>query len=122
MLLPVGEELSCSAIALVEPWACVEDAYVSRERRSIKAAGQMLVVTDSDIGKSVFENIFGQYGRPGQITWVGLAEPPGGLCMPAKKAADISELNEAGFDDVIYFGSDAEIAESLFAKSASTAC
>ena len=49
MLLPVGEEFSCSAIALVEPWACVEDAYASRERTGIKKDGQMLVVSDLEI-------------------------------------------------------------------------
>ncbi|MHC4546369.1 MAG: alcohol dehydrogenase catalytic domain-containing protein, partial [Planctomycetota bacterium] len=46
MLIPVSEELSASAIALVEPWACVEDAYVSGERTCIKTDGQMLVVAD----------------------------------------------------------------------------
>jgi threonine dehydrogenase-like Zn-dependent dehydrogenase len=32
-LIPVGEERGASAIALVEPWACVEDSYVTREGR-----------------------------------------------------------------------------------------
>src|SRR4030042_591804 len=31
MLIPVSANLSASAVALVEPWACVEDAYLSRE-------------------------------------------------------------------------------------------
>ena len=30
MLIPVSEEFSGSAIALVEPWACVEDAYACK--------------------------------------------------------------------------------------------
>ena len=33
-LIPVGEERSASAIALVEPWACVEDSYVTRRTKS----------------------------------------------------------------------------------------
>jgi threonine dehydrogenase-like Zn-dependent dehydrogenase len=116
MLLPVGEELSCSAIALVEPWACVEDAYASKERTGIKAGGKMLVVADNDVTLGVFENLLNQYGRPGQITWVGRGASPDKLGVPVKKAADISSLPDAGFDDVIYFGSNAEIIESLFAK------
>ena len=116
MLLPVGEELSRSAIALVEPWACVEDAYASKERTGIKAGGKMLVVADNDVTEGVFENLFDQYGRPGQITWVGWSAPPDKLGVPVKKTADISALPDAGFDDVIYFGSNSEIVESLFAK------
>jgi len=116
MLLPVSDDLSCSAIALVEPWACVEDAYASKERTGIKTNGRMLIVVDNDITEGVLENLFDQYGRPGQITWVGRAASPDKLGVPVKKAAGISDLPDAGFDDVIYFGSDAEIVESLFAK------
>src|SRR5437870_2432311 len=36
-LIPVKEEKSASAIALVEPWACVENSYVNRERQAVKA-------------------------------------------------------------------------------------
>lgn len=116
MLLPVGEELSRSAIALVEPWACVEDAYASKERTGIKAGGKMLIVADNDVNERVLENLFDQYDRPGRITWVGRSAPPDKLGVPVKKAADISSLPDVGFDDVIYFGSNAEIVESLFAK------
>ncbi|MHC4264496.1 MAG: alcohol dehydrogenase catalytic domain-containing protein, partial [Planctomycetota bacterium] len=35
MLIPVSEEISASAAALIEPWACVENAYVSKERQEI---------------------------------------------------------------------------------------
>src|SRR6185503_17218271 len=39
-LIPVGEEKSASAVALVEPWACVEDSYINKERQTIKAGGK----------------------------------------------------------------------------------
>ena len=39
-LIPVGEEKSASAIALVEPWACVEGSYQNRERQAVKAGGR----------------------------------------------------------------------------------
>src|SRR5512136_489693 len=35
-LIPVSEDLSASAVALVEPWACVEDSYANPERRGVK--------------------------------------------------------------------------------------
>ena len=122
MLIPVSEELSASAIALVEPWACVEDAYVSGERTNIKTDGQMLVVADVKIGKDTFTNLFGRYGKPAQITWVAVGavrEPPIlKLDVPVKRVADVSELADAGYDDVIYFGSDVNTVEDLFAKVA----
>ena len=37
MLIPAPEDLSASAIALVEPWACVEDAYVEKQRQHVQA-------------------------------------------------------------------------------------
>ena len=36
MLLLVGKKLSSSAVALVEPWACVEDAYATSRTAKIK--------------------------------------------------------------------------------------
>jgi threonine dehydrogenase-like Zn-dependent dehydrogenase len=120
MLLPVGEEFSRSAIALVEPWACVEDAYASKERTGVKAGGRMLVIADNAVTEGVFEELFDQYGGPGQITWVGQTSPPDKLSVQVKIAADISDLPDAGYDDVIYFGSNAEIIESLFAKIGSS--
>ncbi len=36
MLIPVPEDLSASSIALCEPWACVEDAYVDKQRRTLR--------------------------------------------------------------------------------------
>ena len=44
MLLPASEGLASSAIALVEPWACVEDSYVARERRGPKPGGKSMTI------------------------------------------------------------------------------
>jgi threonine dehydrogenase-like Zn-dependent dehydrogenase len=118
MLIPVSEELSGSAIALVEPWACVEDAYASKERRSLKTNGKMLVAADTEIDGDVFRNLLNHYGRPEQITWVSKSPAPAGLDAAVKGDANISELTDAGYDDVIYYGSDAETVEALFAKVA----
>ncbi len=118
MLLPVSEELSGSAVALVEPWACVEDAYASTERTSLKTGGHMLVVADVEVPESAFGDLFSRYGKPTQITWISKAPAPAGLSVPIKKAVNIAELSEAGYDDVIYFGSVPEVVEALFTKVA----
>jgi len=117
MLLPVGEELSGSAVALVEPWACVEDAYASTERTSLKADGHMLVVADVEVPKKTFEDLFSRYGKPAQITWISKSPPPE-LGIKVKNAANVTELADAGYNDVIYFGSSTEVVEALFAKVA----
>ena len=40
MFIPAPEDLSASAIALCEPWACVEDAYVEKQRQTFKTRRQ----------------------------------------------------------------------------------
>jgi threonine dehydrogenase-like Zn-dependent dehydrogenase len=118
MLLPVSEELSGSAVALVEPWACVEDAYASTERTSLKANGHMLVVADMEVPENAFEDLFSRYDKPAQITWASKAPALAGLSIPIKKVENIAELTDAGYDDVIYFGSVPKVVEALFAKVA----
>jgi threonine dehydrogenase-like Zn-dependent dehydrogenase len=118
MLLPVSEELSGSAVALVEPWACVEDAYVSTERTSLKKDGHMLVVADTKVTAETFQNLFNRYGKPARITWLSETPIPAGLEFTADRAASISALTDVCYDDIIYFGSEAKVVEALFAKVA----
>jgi len=119
MLLHASEKLSGSAIALAEPWACVEDAYASEERTSIKADGQMLVAADVEVTEGAFGNLFKRYGRPARITWLSQSPIPAGLKALTKRAMRISALTDASYDDIIYFGSDAKVVEVLLAKIAS---
>jgi len=118
MLIPAGEELSASAIALVEPWACVEQAYAVRERQRIKAGGRMLVVAQAELAARPLRTLFRRYGRPAQVIWVGDAAAPPQLEVPAQRAASLDGLPEASCDDVIYFGSQAQMAERLWATAA----
>jgi threonine dehydrogenase-like Zn-dependent dehydrogenase len=104
MLIPVPEDLSSSALALVEPWACVEDAYVDKQRQTLQTNGKMLVVGDMQVEPGQLDNLFRRYGKPADITWKAMAE--------------VDSLKDAGFDDVIYFGANAEMATKLFAKVA----
>ncbi|MEJ2703383.1 MAG: alcohol dehydrogenase catalytic domain-containing protein [Sedimentisphaerales bacterium] len=118
MLLPVGEELSGSAVALVEPWACVEDAYVSTERTGIKANGHMLVVADTQITEETFRDLFARFGKPGRITRISKTPPTDEFDIEIEAVANVEGLADAGFDDVIYFGSAPEVVEALFGKIA----
>jgi D-arabinose 1-dehydrogenase-like Zn-dependent alcohol dehydrogenase len=78
----------------------------------------MLVVAETELTEDVFGNLFEHYGQPGQITWVSKFAVPSGLDIAITKAADISETADAGYDDVIYFGSEASTVEVLFGKVA----
>ena len=116
LLIAVGEKLSASEVALVEPFACVEDAYACEERRTLATDGKMLVAADAAPRSDALVELFARYGRPGQITWLSEHSPPEGV--KATKAADLSGLEDAGYEDVVYFGCDADKVEKLFAKAA----
>jgi len=118
MLLPASEEISGSAIALAEPWACVEDAYVSTERATLKKDGRMLVVADTEVPQDTLANLINQCGQPAHITWISQSAPPANLGVPVEAATEIAKLADAGCDDVLYFGSKPEAVEALFAKVA----
>ena len=103
-LMRVGEEISASAVALVEPWACVEDSYANPERNTIKAGGRLaVVVADGRTAKGVRE-CFSPEGEPAEVRTVTPAE-----------AAD---LPAEGFDDIVFFGSDKATIETLNDKLA----
>lgn len=116
MLIPASKDLSASAVALVEPWACVEESYAVKERRSLKAGGKMLVVADKEIDEKVFNAFIDRFGRPCEITFA--AKPVAIKGVSVVSTESISELSDAFFDDVIYYGSDASTAAILFPKIA----
>jgi len=116
MLIPVPEHLSASAAALIEPLACVENAYTGKERKQIKAGGQMLIAADVVVTTNDLTELFKQYGQPGRITWASQYEPPKGAGVVMETCPDLGRLSDASFDDVIYLGCNPNRVESLFAK------
>jgi threonine dehydrogenase-like Zn-dependent dehydrogenase len=102
MLIPVPEDPSASALALCEPWACVEDAYVDQQRQKLKTNGTMVVVGETRTPPEQLDALFARYGKPADITW--------------KTAAEIGDLKDAAFDDVVYFGTNADTVSRLFPK------
>jgi L-sorbose 1-phosphate reductase len=99
LLIPAPDELSAAAIALCEPWACVEEAYAEPQRRTLLDGGRLLVVGDEPVDPARIS------GLPGSPAEVGYA------------AADALESLPPGtYDDVVYFGSDPATVERLFAR------
>jgi threonine dehydrogenase-like Zn-dependent dehydrogenase len=114
-LIPVAEGPGASAVALLEPWACVEASYVYRERRELRRDGRLLVVADEGRGVDGLWTLVSQ-SRPAALTavvasdtqWTALAA----LDLPAA-ACGIDEMPRESFDDIVYFGADPVTIERL---------
>jgi D-arabinose 1-dehydrogenase-like Zn-dependent alcohol dehydrogenase len=102
-LIPVPENLSASAIALVEPWACVENSYVNPERQTLKSGGKLLVVTEGGISAASVAPLIAA-NMPASVTTISGAD-------------SAAQPNET-FDDIIYFGSSKPTIETLNDKLA----
>ncbi|MCC5876572.1 MAG: alcohol dehydrogenase catalytic domain-containing protein [Candidatus Sumerlaeia bacterium] len=121
-LLPVAEHLGASQAALVEPWACVEDSYVTRERQTILPGGRLLVVADEG---HVVEGIEGGFSKDGKSASVSVIyknsdqlEAANKLGIQVSEVASITDLADESFDDIIYFGADKKTLEVLNDKLA----
>ena len=103
-LIPVNDQLAASAVALVEPWACVEDSYVNIERQTIKAGGRLLLVADNPASISLEGLPSDPAGKPGEVL--------------RKTPAEVGSLANESFDDILYFGADKATLEILNDKLA----
>lgn len=123
-LIPVPEDLSASAVALVEPWSCVENAYASADRRTILAKGRLLVVADRGHHVTGLGAALDPVGPPASV--VAIAEEDSQRADLAHSGLDVSissplgELPDEGFDDIVYFGSSASTIEFLNDKLAAS--
>ncbi len=99
-LIPVSEHLSASAIAMIEPYACVEDSYVTDERVTITAGGNMLVVTDdANIKPEALKLPWSKQGMPAKIV--------------VRKSSELTDLPHEGFQDIIAFAPNKATVEIL---------
>ena len=101
MLIPAPEDLSASAIALVEPWACVEDAYRDRQRRELRTGGRALVVGETAVDPGRLSAL---PGRPARVEFT--------------TADKLDGQPDGAFDDIICFGANPATAERLWRKTA----
>lgn len=110
-LIPVGEGPSGSAVALIEPWACVEAAYAWGERQTLLPGGRLLVVVAG--GREVSglaEEVAA--AAPAVVTVVGAADAAQ-VGASFATADAIEGLGTHSFDDIVYFGSDAATIAAL---------
>ncbi len=116
-LIPVPDGFSASAVALVEPWACVESSYVTSDRNRLLPGGRLLVVADAGHKVAGLRDCLSQEGLPASVT-ACCAEPrqKGAvrrLGVAAVQMADLAGLADQAFDDILYFGSDRRTIEIL---------
>lgn len=113
-LIPVPEERSASAIALVEPWACVEDSYVTEERQGPKAGGRLLIVADAGAVLGGLNALAA--AAPASVTAILPDEAQRkALAATGLKAiaTELAALPNEGFNDVVYFGASKATIEVL---------
>ncbi len=105
-LIPVSKDLSASAAALVEPWACVENSYATAERQTIKADGKLLVVFEEGHDATGLEEAFSPDASPAEVR-----------TQPAD-VTEIAQLPDEHYDDIVYFGAVADTINALNDKLA----
>jgi D-arabinose 1-dehydrogenase-like Zn-dependent alcohol dehydrogenase len=113
-LIPVSEEPSASAVGLLEPWACVERAYATEERGTLKSGGALLVVAETGRAIAGLTELVNA-SAPGSVTAVvaDASQQAALEALGAVFAASAEELKAGTFDDIIYFGADPDRVEAL---------
>jgi len=118
-LVGVQEQRAAAAVALVEPWACVECSYATAERRTVKAGGRLLMVCAAPSCIEGLAESFSPDGPPAHITAVVDDAQKRRLTDLGLKFTAHECLCEIGrdeqFDDVIYFGHSAASIEAAAA-------
>jgi len=102
MLIPADDTLAASSVALVEPWACVEDSYVCLERQTIKEGGKLLIVGGSEEDANLQDFLASQPKPAETINYSG----------------DLDSIEDETIDDVLFFGADGALLEKVFVKVA----
>jgi len=121
-LIGVDAELSASAAALIEPWACVEGSYITQERNCIMQAGKLLVVADNGYEICGLRESFSGQGGPSSISAVCAEtlqyDEIKRLRIETKQIYSLNDVPDERFDDIIYFGSQKNVIEMLDDKLA----
>ncbi|MBT3192586.1 MAG: alcohol dehydrogenase catalytic domain-containing protein [Verrucomicrobia bacterium] len=113
LLSAPAEQRAASAFALSEPWACGEDAYQEVQRQGLKAGGNLLIVAQAKGDRDAAHAFLQENAQSAERVRVVLAE---GGCTCEGALSSLDEVPDNHFDDILYFGADADVVESLFAK------
>lgn len=97
-LIHVSDGPSAAAVGLIEPWATVEGSYAWKERGHVLPGGKLLVISDG--------------ATPGLAALVAKNEP--GETVQVDEAG-VAGLEGQSFDDIVYYGADAETIEAAAA-------
>jgi threonine dehydrogenase-like Zn-dependent dehydrogenase len=111
-LIPVSDRLAASAVALVEPWACVEAAYAWPERQTPVTGGRMAVVVAPGAQVTGLAELVAS-AAPSVLKVVGDAP----FAADADRVASVEDLT-GPFDDIVYAGAEAQTMEALGPKLA----
>jgi len=105
-LIPVGEAPSAGAVAMLEPWACVENAYACPERTGLAPGGSVLIVAETGTQAYGLVDLISQ-AQPSRVVVVGP--------LNAVLSAEFTSLDNltGWFDDIIYIGAQAETVETI---------
>jgi threonine dehydrogenase-like Zn-dependent dehydrogenase len=124
-LIPVEEAPSGSAVALLEPWACVEKSYASEERGTLTPGGRLLVAIDAGAPLRGLGTLVAA-ARPGAVTGL-VADAAGAALLDAalegsglewRRAEGADDPGAGPWDDIVYAGHDAATIERLAARLA----
>lgn len=111
-LIPVPERLGASSVALVEPWSCVEDSYVTRNRKTLQPGGRLLVVAEAGHRIVGLSEALSLGSPPASLTALytegSQGESVQGLGMACQRVESVRSLADEAYDDIVYFGSSAE--------------
>ncbi len=100
-LVPVPDDRSASQLALVEPWACVEEAFIHCERQQLKTGGTCLLV----VSPGVTPDLSGlDLERPGRRLIAGAA-------LPRWESVELAKLPARSVDDLLFIGGNGELLE-----------
>jgi threonine dehydrogenase-like Zn-dependent dehydrogenase len=103
-LVPAPDGRSASQLALIEPWACVEAALRTVERRSLTRGGTLLLAGDARYDLRGLD-----LTAAATLLYAGDGAVPAGF-TPVEPAT----LAERSVDDLLYAGHDPALLERLF--------
>lgn len=116
-LVPITrDDRSVSATALVEPWACVEQAFIHAERQQISPGGNLLLVRcpgQESISPDISTEVSGQRYC---LSLEDTCTPPAGFTC-----VNLDDIADGSIDDCLFIGADADIFEALLPKLANNA-
>jgi len=120
-MIPADEENSASALALVEPWACVERAYAVKERKYFQPGGKVLIVADPGISWRGLEQCLSLEGAP-RVVYAKLSDSNQEASLAGfrniQRLQDLTTIPDYSLDDIVYFGADPDTIEFLNDKIA----